>query len=249
MSLRKSLSRFREKMKDRLRIGDRREGRATSVGGEGSDRPSLSLRSEWNTVMEGEGRGEDSEAGGGEDNPVLRPGDSGSITRGRDPGRSDNHTDEGETDQKRLHVEVEGTSGREGRDQADTPPRSDVKNRTPTPPISRGGESKGVYTTLFWPLPLTDAAGDPVAPDYAHDNATTPKDEPGWISTTSSAAKLLLRAVERASDAFPPLKSVAGGLCAILDSCEVWSTLACSIICSIRGTHSSPRKQKSTKNR
>ena len=40
----------------------------------------------------------------------------------------------------------------------------------------------------------------------------------------SSAAKLFLRTVERASDAFPPLKSVAAGLCAILDNCEVRST-------------------------
>jgi len=144
MSLRKPLSRFRDKMKDKLRIGDRREGRAASVGGEGSDRPSLSLRSELNTVVGSGVRGEDSEAGGVEDNPVPQPGDSGSITRGRDPGRSDDHTEKGETDQKRLHVEVEGTSGQERTDQADTPPRSDVGNRAPTPPISRGGESEGM---------------------------------------------------------------------------------------------------------
>jgi len=43
MSFRKPFSRFREKLKDKLRIGDRREGRAASVGGEGSDPPSLSL--------------------------------------------------------------------------------------------------------------------------------------------------------------------------------------------------------------
>jgi len=144
MSLRKSLSRFRDKMKDKLRIGDRREGRAASVGGEGLDRPSLSLRSEPNIVMGGEVSGEDSEAGGVEDSLVPQPGVSGSITRGRDTGRSDDHTDEGETDQKRLHVEVEGTSGQERTDQADTPPRSDVRNRAPTPPISRGGESEGM---------------------------------------------------------------------------------------------------------
>ena len=144
MSLRKPLSRFRDKMKDKLRIGDRREGRAANVGGEGSDRPSLSLRSEPNTVVGSGVRGEDSEAGGVEDNLVPQPGDSGSITKGRDTGRSDDHTDEGETDQKGLHVEVEGTSGQERTDQADTTPRSDVGNRAPIPPISRGGESEGM---------------------------------------------------------------------------------------------------------
>jgi len=144
MSFRKSISRFGKRMKDRLGIGDKREGRAASVGGEGSDRPSLSLRSEPGIVLRGEVRGEDTRAGGREDNPVPRPGDSGSIATGHDPGRSDGHADEGETDQKRLHVEVEGTSGQERTDQADTPPRSDVRNRAPTPPISRGGESEGM---------------------------------------------------------------------------------------------------------
>jgi len=49
-------------------------------------------------------------------------------------------------------------------------------------------------------------------------------DKSDWKHTTSSAAKLFLRTVKETSDAFPPLKSVAGGLCAILDNCEVRST-------------------------
>ena len=43
----------------------------------------------------------------------------------------------------------------------------------------------------------------------------------GWKSTASSSAKLLLRGVRDSADAFGPLKSVAGGLCFILDNCEV----------------------------
>ena len=39
--------------------------------------------------------------------------------------------------------------------------------------------------------------------------------------TVSSSAKLLLRGVRDSADAFGPLKSVAGGLCFILDNCEV----------------------------
>jgi len=42
-----------------------------------------------------------------------------------------------------------------------------------------------------------------------------------WKSTVSAAAKLLLRGVSDSADAFGPLKSVAGGLCFILDNCEV----------------------------
>ena len=45
-----------------------------------------------------------------------------------------------------------------------------------------------------------------------------------WKSTVSDTAKLLLRAVSDSADAFPPLKSVAGGLCFILENYEVWLT-------------------------
>ena len=50
-------------------------------------------------------------------------------------------------------------------------------------------------------------------------------DTSGWKDIASSAAKLTLRTVKETSDAFPPLKSVAGGLCAILDNCEVRSAI------------------------
>jgi len=70
-------------------------------------------------------------------------------------------------------------------------------------------------------------------------------DKLDWKHTTSSAAKLFLRTVERASDAFPPLKSVAGGLCAILDNCEVRSTF----VRLIRNVYSSRSKRWSTNGR
>ena len=41
-------------------------------------------------------------------------------------------------------------------------------------------------------------------------------------STASATAKLLLCTVRDSADAFPPLKSVAGGLCSILENLEVW---------------------------
>lgn len=42
-----------------------------------------------------------------------------------------------------------------------------------------------------------------------------------WKSATSAAAKLLLRGVKDSAAAFGPLQSVAGGLCFILENCEV----------------------------
>ena len=42
-----------------------------------------------------------------------------------------------------------------------------------------------------------------------------------WESTASATTKTFLDTVKESSDAFGPLKSLAGGLCFILDSCEV----------------------------
>ena len=57
-----------------------------------------------------------------------------------------------------------------------------------------------------------ESLGPSVAPD---ENNT------GWRSTVSASAKLLLRGVRDSADAFGPLKSIAGGLCFILENCEV----------------------------
>ena len=60
-------------------------------------------------------------------------------------------------------------------------------------------------------------------------SATADGNRPGWKSTASASAKLLLRGVRDSADAFGPLKSVAGGLCFILESCEVRSPPAYAI--------------------
>jgi hypothetical protein len=80
-------------------------------------------------------------------------------------------------------------------------------------------------------ITLSDNADTPAVPNHAPEDphpdgsvepsVTTDENKPGWRSTASAAAKLLLRAVNQSSDAFPPLKSVAGGLCAILENSEV----------------------------
>ena len=50
-------------------------------------------------------------------------------------------------------------------------------------------------------------------------SAVSDENKPDW---KSGSAKMLLRGVRDAADVFPPLKSVAGGLCFILENCEVW---------------------------
>ena len=54
-------------------------------------------------------------------------------------------------------------------------------------------------------------------------NAAEDENRSDWKSTASASAKLLLRGVRDSADAFGPLKAVAGGLCFILENCEVRS--------------------------
>ena len=71
---------------------------------------------------------------------------------------------------------------------------------------------------------VTSAIPDPGQevphPDKGEQNVADEK-KSDWKSTASATAKLLLRGVRDTADAFGPLKSVAGGLCFILDNCEV----------------------------
>ena len=84
-------------------------------------------------------------------------------------------------------------------------------------------------------ITLLDNADTPAIPDRvqgdsrpdenAEPSAVSNEKESGWKSTTLATAKLLLRGVRDSADAFGPLKSVAGGLCFILENCEVWPGL------------------------
>jgi len=75
---------------------------------------------------------------------------------------------------------------------------------------------------------------DHVPATFHHDKSGGPsaaavETKSNWKSTASSTAKLLLRGVRDSADAFGPLKSVAGGLCFILENCEVRSPPACVV--------------------
>ena len=79
----------------------------------------------------------------------------------------------------------------------------------------------------------TSAVLDHVPEDVRSNESTEPNTaadkKSNWWSTAPAAAKLLLRGVRDSADAFGPLKSVVGGLCFILDNCEVESSLAHAI--------------------
>ena len=88
-----------------------------------------------------------------------------------------------------------------------------------------GGREESVGSSSLVPQPeshvSTGGGGelDGGEPNAGNENVGASATD--WKSTASSSAKLVLRAVRDSADAFGPLKSVAGGLCFILENCEV----------------------------
>ena len=117
-------------------------------------------------------------------------------------------------------------------------PSQEVEQVYPSPPIPSippTGEladstRKFSFQLLYLIVP-SDNADASAIPDHVlegvpSDKTTEPstatnENKSNWRSTTSAAAKLLLRGVRDSADAFGPLKSVAGGLCFILENREV----------------------------
>jgi hypothetical protein len=58
-------------------------------------------------------------------------------------------------------------------------------------------------------------------PNESAEQSVAADKKSNWKSTVSATAKLLLRGVRDSADAFGPLKSVASGLCFVLENCEV----------------------------
>ena len=61
----------------------------------------------------------------------------------------------------------------------------------------------------------------PKPPGHTVDPKATSEGKSNWSSTAYSTTKLAINLVKESSDAFPPLKSVTGGLSAILNHCDV----------------------------
>ena len=74
------------------------------------------------------------------------------------------------------------------------------------------------------PVPGKDESSPPEPSGHTTDIGTAPESKSDWKSTAYATTKLAINLVKESSDGFPPLKSVAAGLSAVLDHCEVRST-------------------------
>lgn len=125
-----------------------------------------------------------------------------------------------------------------------------VERNYPSPSttlVLHSGTPDSMQTQLFWLLPLIvppDNVDTSVIPDCVavvpHPNesarrrAAVDKNNPNRKSNTFTMAKLLLCGVRDSADAFSPLKSIAGGLCFILENYKVQPS-SISIVCSAYG--------------
>ena len=94
-----------------------------------------------------------------------------------------------------------------------------------------GGLEESVGSSSSFPQPESrvstgggreqEGGGPNIKNENVGASAAAYEKRPDLKSTASSSAKLALRAVRDSADAFGPLKSVAGGLCFILENFEV----------------------------
>jgi hypothetical protein len=134
--------------------------------------------------------------------------------------------------------------------------------QTPSSLTTRDRESNSMSAALFWVIHLTAVlrnkdrhsvfgqirsafkSGQSKRPRSSDHKTTDPsaahENESGWKSTAYSTTKLAINLVKESSDVFPPLKSVVGGLSAILEHCDVQSV---SSIPHRHVTYSRPRKR------
>ena len=100
------------------------------------------------------------------------------------------------------------------------------KRKADIPGAGGSGETIGPSGLLLRPGPAVVTGGNPerernepnVGDERVGLSVVLDENKPDW---KAGSAKLLLRGVRDSADAFGPLKAVAGGLCFILENCEV----------------------------
>ena len=91
----------------------------------------------------------------------------------------------------------------------------------PSKPTSSNDADPDPSSDRIPPVPGRDESALLEPSGHTTDAEAALENKSDWKSTAYATTKLAINLVKEASDAFPPLKSVAGGLSAILSHCEV----------------------------
>ena len=88
-------------------------------------------------------------------------------------------------------------------------------------PIAPHNTDPNTNSDRILAVPGREESSPPKSSGHTTYTGAAPEKKFDWKSTAYATTKLAINLVKESSDAFPPLKSVAGGLSAILDHCEV----------------------------
>jgi hypothetical protein len=242
MDIRKPFSKLKKKIKHRLTSNKHKSsGTETDAGGERVDATGSLPRLEPHVVV---GGGHDQEGSGAtavgghvfSTNQPPQPDDPEPVPA---CGSGDDQGGEADIDGKKDGQRyLAGSGSHQEGDGADEEKVEQVRPSPSTPSLVPGGNPDGMRMRLSQLLPLiipldsTNASTVPGhAPEVIHPNesaepsAAVDMKKSDWKSTASATAKFLLRGVRDSADAFGPLKSVASGLCFILENYEVQPSL------------------------
>ena len=212
--VRSSFSKLKKDIKYRLRGKKHAPGKAgADTAGERADSSGPLLQSEPHLVASGHGGGgsrtsTDVRHARSRD-PSPQPKPIPTCRSSLDPRKGDAGVDEKEVSQGHPDTKVVVGSG----------PDQGVHSSLSPPSLSHAAGLGGAFSPLphlmYLIIPSPSDNADTVEP------SSTVNKKSDWKSTAFATAKLLLRGVRDSADAFGPLKSVVGGLCFILENCEV----------------------------
>jgi len=228
MNIRRSFSRLKNKL-ERPNSKRKPDRISANSGGERRDAAGSLSQPASCVVVDGGRDQEDKE--NDTDGQQIRSTDRPSATGVPEPvpaGRSNNGQEGieggvhgGEVSQRYLHphsdirLAVGSGSGHKG-NEAEGEQVGRVRSSPSTPSITLSRKPDGI-STIPEHVPTFLRSNESGGPSAGADG-----NRPDWGSTASATAKLILRGVRDSADAFGPLKSIAGGLCFILENCEVW---------------------------
>ena len=247
MDIRDSLSRLKKKVKHRLSWTKQKPDTTDpNSGGERTDETDSLSRPVSRIVASGGHNRETDETNTDEQEIRSTGGPPQVVSVPMSVGGSENRQGGGEggidgeePDQGHLHPRSHsrvtvGSGPRQQRTEVDREKNAGVYLSPSTPSVAHDGGPDCMWMFSIRLLPLivpSDNTGTSTIPDHLPEalhpdksvglNAAVGNEKPDWKSTASSTAKLLLHLARDSADAFGPLKSVTGGLCAILQNFEV----------------------------
>ena len=95
-----------------------------------------------------------------------------------------------------------------------------ISGRSSKHTLSRNTDS-GTVSDQISSVPGRDQTSLPESSDHTVDQGLAPERKSDWKPTAYATTKLAVHLVKESPDGFPPLKSVMGGLSAILGHCDV----------------------------